>query len=352
MTTEPLLTISAFARAVDLAPSTLRYYDEAGLLPPAEVDPRTGYRYYTPELERRAALIRRMRDIGVPVEAMRLMLAGPPERAAAVLGGFAERAARKARQAYTVVDEIVSALEGERAAQDVAVTVDGPELAAALRKVSRAASDHEVPLRGVLLDLGSGAITPAATDRYWLAYWSVPVAEVQTPDRRAFVPLDCLDELASRLDHHDVVTVEFGTGKISICDETDSVPVTTADDRFPAYRLIVPGPAARTGRVTLDRSSLTALLPAGDDAPIRLAVGTDRLGVHRFGESESTRIDAATSGRSTALWFSAGLLRKALDTLVGSTVSLAYSTTDRAVQLIPVEQSRLGVLLMPSRPQP
>ncbi|MGH3741004.1 MAG: MerR family DNA-binding transcriptional regulator, partial [Micromonosporaceae bacterium] len=46
--TAPLLTISAFARAVHLTPSALRYYHEAGLLPPAEVDARTGYRYYTP----------------------------------------------------------------------------------------------------------------------------------------------------------------------------------------------------------------------------------------------------------------------------------------------------------------
>jgi hypothetical protein len=67
--TRPLLTISAFARAVDLAPSTLRYYDECGLLPPTEVDARTGYRYYTP----------RPRPAGAP---------GPaPER------GFADSAA-------------------------------------------------------------------------------------------------------------------------------------------------------------------------------------------------------------------------------------------------------------------
>jgi len=79
--TKPLLTISAFARAVELTPSTLRYYDEAGLLPPAEVDPRSGYRYYTPELERRARLIGRMREVGVPVETMRLVLDSTPDQA-------------------------------------------------------------------------------------------------------------------------------------------------------------------------------------------------------------------------------------------------------------------------------
>ena len=51
---ESLLTIGAFAQAVGLSPSALRFYDECGLLVPAEVDPVTGYRYYTPELARRA----------------------------------------------------------------------------------------------------------------------------------------------------------------------------------------------------------------------------------------------------------------------------------------------------------
>jgi DNA-binding transcriptional MerR regulator len=370
VSTEPLLTISAFARAVELAPSTLRYYDEAGLLPPAEVDPRTGYRYYTPELERRAALIRRMRDVGVPVEAMRVVLAGPPERAAQVLGGFAESAARNARQTYAVVDEIVAALEGQRTDQDVGVTVDGPELAAGIRKVARAASADEVPLRGVLLDLAAGSLTPVATDRYWLAYWTIPVTPVQAPDRRAFLPLESLDELTSRLDRHDVVTLEFGAGTAKLVTETETVPVTTADDRFPAYRLIVPGPETRTGRVTFNRGALVALLGpgkvgpdqvnadkvnadrVGDETPVRFTVGTDRVGVNRLGESERTGIDAVTTGTPTTLWFAPGVLRKALGAMVGSVVSLAYSATDRAVQLVPVEQSRLAVLLMPSQPQP
>jgi DNA polymerase III subunit beta len=366
VSTEPLLTISAFARAVELAPSTLRYYDEAGLLPPAEVDPRTGYRYYTPELERRAALIRRMRDVGVPVEVMRVVLAGPPERAAQVLGGFAETAARNARQTYAVVDEIVATLEGQRADQDVGVTVNGPELAAGIRKVARAASPEEAPLRGVLLDLGGGTLTPVATDRYWMAYWAIPVTPVQTPDRRAFLPLDSLDDLTRRLDRQDMVTVEFGSGRAGtagLVTEADTVPVTTADDRFPAYRLIVPGPEERAGRVTFDLGSLVALLSpdegdgrsaagAADETPLRLVIGTDRVGVNRLGESERTRVDAVTTGTPTTLWFAPGVLRKALATMVGSVVSLTYSTPDRAVQIVPVEQSRLTVLLMPSQPQP
>ena len=44
-----LLTIGAFARAARLTPKALRLYDEVGLLPPAAVDPESGYRLYDPE---------------------------------------------------------------------------------------------------------------------------------------------------------------------------------------------------------------------------------------------------------------------------------------------------------------
>lgn len=76
---QPLLTIGASARAVGLAPSALRYYDECGLLRPAEVDDATGYRYYTPELERRAQAVAQMRDAGLSVEVMRTALDGTVE---------------------------------------------------------------------------------------------------------------------------------------------------------------------------------------------------------------------------------------------------------------------------------
>ncbi|GAB3422877.1 MerR family transcriptional regulator [Flindersiella endophytica] len=345
------MTISAFARAVELAPSTLRYYDEAGLLAPAEVDARTGYRYYTPELVRRAGMIRRMRDIGVPVEAMREVLAGTPERAAHILGEFAERAARNARQAYATVDEILAVLQAPTTAPDVAVTTNGPELAAALRKVSRAASENETPLNGVLLEVAKGAITAVATDRYWLAYWSIPVAESQATERRIFVSRSALDALTDRLDHGDEVTLGLGAKGATISDDSETAPVETADDRFPAYRLIVPRQEERTGRLTFDRGALAALLPGDDDRPVRLAVGKERAGVARLGESESTGLQAITSGTPTTLWFPANVLRQALDTMVGDTVSLVYAAQDRPVQLVPVEQSRLRVLLMPSRPQ-
>ena len=50
--------IGAFARLGQVSPRTLRYYDDEGLLPPATVDIRTGYRWYG---RRQAVVARRTR---------------------------------------------------------------------------------------------------------------------------------------------------------------------------------------------------------------------------------------------------------------------------------------------------
>ncbi|MET9428437.1 MerR family transcriptional regulator [Streptomyces sp. NPDC003036] len=77
-----LLSIGAFARRVGLAPSALRFYDDCGVLRPARVDEVTGYRFYAPGQEPRAALLRRLREAGVPLTDASLVLDGPPERRA------------------------------------------------------------------------------------------------------------------------------------------------------------------------------------------------------------------------------------------------------------------------------
>ncbi|HET6532349.1 MAG TPA: MerR family DNA-binding transcriptional regulator, partial [Actinoplanes sp.] len=43
-----MLGIGELARASGLPVTTLRFYDGAGVLCPAAVDPRTGYRRYAP----------------------------------------------------------------------------------------------------------------------------------------------------------------------------------------------------------------------------------------------------------------------------------------------------------------
>ncbi|HET7388642.1 MAG TPA: MerR family transcriptional regulator [Nocardioidaceae bacterium] len=352
MTTEPLLTISAFARAVELAPSTLRYYDEAGLLPPAEVDPHTGYRYYTTDLARRAHLIRRMREVGVPVESMRAVLEGSADRAAEILAGFAEHAAVRARETSAVVDEVVSALRREeQPLAPATATLEGPELAAALRRVSHAAAAEDQPaLCGVLLDLDGSALTVVASDRYRLASWEIPVAEAFAGPRRVFVPLPAGHGLAGWLTRQGTVTARLAAGDTQMTGDDGSRTVETADDRFPAYRLILDALPTPVGRATFSRGRVRRLLTdthETDQAAVNLSVGGDRITISRVGDREGSHVDAVTTGDRFSVSFSPTLLRGALDSTVGADVTLSFAATARPVRITSVEQRRLSVLLMP-----
>ena len=76
------VSVGRFAVMTHLSVKTLRHYHQVGLLEPAEVDPHTGYRYYTLEQLQTAQLIRRLRDLQMPVADVRAVLiaSSPSER--------------------------------------------------------------------------------------------------------------------------------------------------------------------------------------------------------------------------------------------------------------------------------
>jgi PPM family protein phosphatase len=83
-----LLTIGAFARAAGLSPKALRLYDELGLLPPAQVDPLSGYRFYEPEQLERARLVAWLRRLGMPLAGIRVVCDLEPAAAADVVTAY------------------------------------------------------------------------------------------------------------------------------------------------------------------------------------------------------------------------------------------------------------------------
>jgi DNA-binding transcriptional MerR regulator len=74
---EDLVPIGQFAAASQLSPKALRLYDENGLLPPASVDPDSGYRYYRLKQLEQATTIRLLRAAGMPLVEIRAFLADP-----------------------------------------------------------------------------------------------------------------------------------------------------------------------------------------------------------------------------------------------------------------------------------
>jgi len=70
-----LMGIGEFAELSWLSPRALRLYDELGLLPPSRVDPDSGYRWYAPAQLERARLVASLRQLGIPLAQIKVILA-------------------------------------------------------------------------------------------------------------------------------------------------------------------------------------------------------------------------------------------------------------------------------------
>jgi DNA-binding transcriptional MerR regulator len=72
-----LVPIGDFSRMTHLSVKALRFYHDQGLLEPARIDPATGYRFYDPRQVPVAQVIRRFRDLDMPLDQVKAVLQAP-----------------------------------------------------------------------------------------------------------------------------------------------------------------------------------------------------------------------------------------------------------------------------------
>jgi DNA-binding transcriptional MerR regulator len=121
------ISIGEFARRTRLSLKALRLYDERGVLVPSRVDQTSGYRYYdTAQLEQ-ARLVVMLRQLQMPLTAIKELLARDPADAA-------ERVAEHWRDAEAAHDarrglagHLVSRLRGKRSVMYEVATREIPE---------------------------------------------------------------------------------------------------------------------------------------------------------------------------------------------------------------------------------
>ena len=71
-----MFSIGEFARLGTVSVRTLRHYDEIGLLPPAKIDPATGYRGYSAEQLRLLNRIVALKELGLSLAQARQLMDG------------------------------------------------------------------------------------------------------------------------------------------------------------------------------------------------------------------------------------------------------------------------------------
>jgi len=246
---DSLLAIGAVARLSGLPVSALRFYDGAGVLVPASVDPRTGYRRYAPGQVAAARLVARLRRVGMPLDSVRALLAGadPGPVLDAHLARL-EDGLTAARRELATVRAVL-----DRSEPAVQITVPAAALDAVRYAVG---TDPSCPaLHGVLLDADGETVHVVASDRYRLAVATAPAAGASG---RIVVPVAVVDELRGL---GGTVTVRTAAGELvaTAGDRTVRTPVVA--DEFPDWRRLEPAPAPH--RVALDGPAFRAALAGG-----------------------------------------------------------------------------------------
>lgn len=270
--------IGEMARECGLTVSALRFYDGAGVLLPAWVDPQSGYRWYRPEQVVDARLIARLRRVGLPLAEICRVLEHRHDRATVdtVLGAHLRRledglsdARRELSAARDLIEPKETAMSTPRIT--TSVTLAGTELVAALGSVRFAvSSDPNLPmLGGVLLAIADGELRVVATDRYRLAVATARLSAKAGPALSALVPVQLIDEALTTLQEElgDVV-IEVDAQQITFTSPTGTTRRgDLLDFEFPDWER-----AARlsgTRRIRVDAARMREDLTRADTRTMR-----------------------------------------------------------------------------------
>ena len=108
-----LLSIGDFSRMTYLSVKALRHYHDVGLLEPARIDDVTGYRFYAPGQVATAQVIRRFRDLDMPLDDIRSIISAPDVQTRnAALVEHLRRMERQLEQTQQTVVSLRELLDG------------------------------------------------------------------------------------------------------------------------------------------------------------------------------------------------------------------------------------------------
>jgi DNA-binding transcriptional MerR regulator len=159
------ISIGDFSRMTHLSVKALRHYHDVGLLEPAEIDPASGYRYYTLAQVGTAQVIRRLRDLDMPLEDIWALLSAPDVAARnRTMLTHLERLEAQLASARSVIDSLRSLVERPPATIEVAHRTVGPVPALAIaERVSAVELDAwwDAAFRELDAALAAAAVPPA-----------------------------------------------------------------------------------------------------------------------------------------------------------------------------------------------
>ncbi|WP_067648159.1 MerR family transcriptional regulator [Nocardia harenae] len=350
---DELMPIGEFARRSGLTASALRFYADTGVLLPAEVDAVTGYRYYAAEQVERAGVLRRLREMRMPLGPVLRVLDGDPEQAVRLVREHAAAVAAEAALAQRTAAELEAALG---VAPEVVVgAVKGPVLAAAIEQVLAATGvDPALPvLEGVCLEALPDAVIVTATDRYRLSTRTMAPVEAPATNWAGTIAGADLRAAVPEIRRTPVVALRATAHRLELGARSCRI----LPDDFPDYRGMLAALSEIVTRVTVGREPLLRALEEHRGGEIAMhATGEPNLGgtvPPATGEVRigGTALSATVMGSPLTLHFDPAVLHPAIATAIGPDLLLDLRGPAQPITLRSADRGDLTTLAMPIHPR-
>ncbi|MGW0434148.1 DNA polymerase III subunit beta family protein [Micromonospora sp. NPDC003197] len=234
-------SIGEMARASGLSVSALRFYDGAGVLVPAAVDPSTGYRWYDPQQIAPARMVASLRRVGMPLAEISQAVAAQRSDPAAVhrlLDAHLRRLEDGLADARRELSRVHDLLDHDSVPDTTRLTLTGAELAATIDAVRFAIGrDPELPmLNAVWCEVGPERLRLVATDRFRLAVAESAVGQVTGPPVQLLVPATLIDQLRELLTDDEPVELALTPTVITVELPGHRLAMPALEHDFPDYR--------------------------------------------------------------------------------------------------------------------
>lgn len=345
---DPLMQIGAFARAAGVTPSMLRFYADCGLVEPARVDPVSGYRRYSPEQVDLVLLVRRLRDIGLPLPEVARTLLAPLAEAEALVRARVDQLEREVRAARVSADSASRLLRRRSGWAEVAAAA----LAAAVRRVAPAAAGcPEAPvLAGVLVELSDGVLQLVATDRYRLAAQTLPASGPATA-ARAVLPAAELLTLAGWAGSSGSVGLVLADAGLTVRrDDGDCRQLPALPGDYPDHEPVLAAVGPPATRIAAARSALLDALAA---APVSRLSADPAVGLQVSGTDDApVTVPATVSGAAVSVAFRRSTLRPAVLASLGPDVVLELASPDAPALVRSADDGTFTTVAMPTLASP
>lgn len=345
------MSIGAFAKIAGLTASALRFYDDAGLFHPEQVDPLTGYRLYSESQLSRAIQLRRLREIGMPLPTIGRFFTASAEEAARLID---DRVAATTAEA-TGIQQAAATLKASLGEEPriTLCSLPGPALAAAVDQVlATTVHDPEIPvLQGVRLEADPDATSLTATDRYRLTTRTLVPSRPSAGSWAGTLAGGDLQAATSRLRRSPSVTLEAGewTLGIRMADGT-VVHCRLLAETYPDHRLLIGSLPTVTHRVTVEKQQIVRALELRPSAKVGLRLSRGRPAL--LLSDDVVAIDGSATGPDLTLWFELTTLYPALSHALGTDLMLDLRGPEQPATVRSADDGDLATLVMPCRPPP